>query len=85
MLRGEEAGSTAGISFAGDWYSAVNARMVFPWSAAPVRQRVPFVIAANGPKGLGLVSRFGQGWVTTGQEGATGEDWWMACAASRTG
>jgi alkanesulfonate monooxygenase SsuD/methylene tetrahydromethanopterin reductase-like flavin-dependent oxidoreductase (luciferase family) len=76
LPRGEEAGSTAGISFAGDWYSAVNARMVLPESTAPVRQRVPFVIAANGPKGLGLVSRFGQGWVTTGQEGASGEDWW---------
>jgi alkanesulfonate monooxygenase SsuD/methylene tetrahydromethanopterin reductase-like flavin-dependent oxidoreductase (luciferase family) len=45
------------------------------------RPRMPFVIAANGPKGLALVSRFGQGWVTTGPEAATGDEWWTAVAA----
>jgi hypothetical protein len=39
---------------------------------------MPFIIAANGTKGLGLVSRFGQGWVTTGQEGTTGQAWWAS-------
>lgn len=78
LLRGEQPGSTAGISVTGEWYTALNARMVLAKPASSARQRVPFVIAANGPKGLGLVSRFGQGWVTTGQEGATGEDWWAS-------
>jgi alkanesulfonate monooxygenase SsuD/methylene tetrahydromethanopterin reductase-like flavin-dependent oxidoreductase (luciferase family) len=76
LLRGEEPGSTAGIGFAGEWYSAIHARMVPSSHMSPGRARVPFLIAANGSKGLGLVSRFGQGWVTTGPDGAAGESWW---------
>jgi alkanesulfonate monooxygenase SsuD/methylene tetrahydromethanopterin reductase-like flavin-dependent oxidoreductase (luciferase family) len=76
LLRFEEPGS-GGINFAGDWFRAVNARMV----GEPVQTpRLPFVIAANGPKGLRLASRFGQGWVTTGREGASGEQWWLSIA-----
>lgn len=78
LLRGEEPGATAGISFDGEWYSAHNARMVKPAGGGRARQRVPFLIAANGPKGLGLVSRLGQGWVTTGKDGAVGEPWWAS-------
>ncbi|SDN79441.1 Luciferase-like monooxygenase [Cryobacterium flavum] len=78
LLRGEEPGSTDGISFTGEWYTAHNARMVHSAASAPARSRVPFLIAANGPRGLGLVSRFGQGWVTTGQDGVEGEEWWTS-------
>lgn len=80
LLRGEEPGTSEGISFNGQWYTAARARMVNLESAVgdPPRPRVPFLIAANGPKGLGLVSRFGQGWVTTGPDGATGERWWSS-------
>ena len=78
LLRGEIQGSTTGISFAGEWYTAAAARMVESGEADSRRPRVPFLIAANGPKGLGLVSRFGQGWVTTGQDGAVGERWWAS-------
>ncbi|TFD66182.1 LLM class flavin-dependent oxidoreductase [Cryobacterium sp. Hb1] len=78
LLRGEEPGATDGITFAGEWYTANNARMVAYPAHGPSRQRVPFLIAANGPKGLGLVSRFGQGWVTTGQDGTAGERWWAS-------
>ncbi|RFA08658.1 luciferase [Subtercola boreus] len=81
LLRFEQApdvaaeAGTSGISFDGRWYTAHEARMV----GRPAQQpRVPFVLAANGPKGLALVSRFGQGWVTTGADGAVGEDWWGA-------
>ncbi|MBG6214704.1 MAG: LLM class flavin-dependent oxidoreductase [Cryobacterium sp.] len=81
LLRGEEQGATDGISFAGEWYTADHARMVQPDIGDGDRQRVPFLIAANGPKGLGLASRFGQGWVTTGQDGAEGEDWWTSVRA----
>jgi hypothetical protein len=42
--------------------------------------RLPFVIAANGPKGLRLASRFGRGWMTTGADGASGEQWWSSVA-----
>jgi alkanesulfonate monooxygenase SsuD/methylene tetrahydromethanopterin reductase-like flavin-dependent oxidoreductase (luciferase family) len=73
----EEAQASGGISFDGTWFTAVNARMV----GAPEQQpRVPFVIAANGPKGLRLVTEFGAGWVTTGKDGAEGEEWWSAVA-----
>jgi hypothetical protein len=41
---------------------------------------VPFVLAANGPKALALAARHGQGWVTTGSDGKTGEEWWSGIA-----
>jgi len=72
LLRHEPVGGS-GISFTGEWFSAVAARMV---GAPAQRPRVPFVIAANGPRGLDLVTRFGDGWVTTGRDGADGEAWW---------
>jgi len=76
LLRQEDGGG--GISFDGDWYTAVDARMVGRPAQHP---RVPFVIAANGPKGLRLVAEHGAGWVTTGADGATGEDWWASVAS----
>ncbi|MEC5183611.1 alkanesulfonate monooxygenase SsuD/methylene tetrahydromethanopterin reductase-like flavin-dependent oxidoreductase (luciferase family) [Cryobacterium sp. MP_3.1] len=77
LLRHETPGA-GGFDFAGDWFTAVDARMV----GRPAQQpRVPFVIAANGPKGLKLVAEHGAGWVTTGADGAVGEEWWSAVAA----
>jgi alkanesulfonate monooxygenase SsuD/methylene tetrahydromethanopterin reductase-like flavin-dependent oxidoreductase (luciferase family) len=70
LLRFESDGP---ISFPGDWFTTHEARMVGVPAQAP---RVPFVVAANGPRGLDLVGRFGQGWVSTGADGATGEAWW---------
>ncbi|TFB46304.1 LLM class flavin-dependent oxidoreductase [Cryobacterium tagatosivorans] len=76
LLRHE--GEGGGIRFEGGWYTAVDARMV----GRPLqRPRVPFVLAANGPKGLRVVAEHGAGWVTTGADGATGEDWWASVAA----
>ncbi|GHD50112.1 LLM class flavin-dependent oxidoreductase [Mycetocola manganoxydans] len=76
LLRHELPGS-GGVSFDGDWFTAVRARMV----GAPAHHpRVPFVIAANGPKGMRLAAEYGQGWVTTGRDGAVGEDWWTSVA-----
>jgi alkanesulfonate monooxygenase SsuD/methylene tetrahydromethanopterin reductase-like flavin-dependent oxidoreductase (luciferase family) len=78
---GAEDTGDAGISFDGAWFSAVNARMV----GAPAQfPRLPFVIAANGPKGLALVARFGQGWATTGPDGVVGEEWWATVAELAT-
>ena len=74
LLRFETDGP---ISFDGDWFTAVDARMVGAPAQAP---RLPFVLAANGPKGLALVARHGQGWVTTGPDGVRGDDWWVAVA-----
>lgn len=73
LLRFEEPGS-GGISFDGEWYSAVDARMV----GAPARSpRMPLQIAANGPKGLAYAAERGDGWVTTGGEGSDAEEWWQ--------
>lgn len=76
LLRFESDGT--GFSFDGDWYTAHDARMV---GAPAQRPRLPFVLAANGPKGLALVSEVAEGWVTTGGDGLTGEEWWRAVAA----
>jgi alkanesulfonate monooxygenase SsuD/methylene tetrahydromethanopterin reductase-like flavin-dependent oxidoreductase (luciferase family) len=47
----------------GEFYEAHAARM----RPAPLaRPRVPFVIAANGPRAMALAARYGQGWVTYG-------------------
>jgi alkanesulfonate monooxygenase SsuD/methylene tetrahydromethanopterin reductase-like flavin-dependent oxidoreductase (luciferase family) len=71
LLRFES--TEGGISFEGEWFTAVGARMVGTPAQTP---RLPFVIAANGPKGLALAARLGQGWVTTGSENTTGDHWW---------
>lgn len=70
LLRGETDGP---ISHRGDWFTAHEARMVGAPRQAP---RMPFLIAANGPKGMALAASIGDGWVTTGADGATDEDWW---------
>ena len=77
LLRHENPGA-GGFSFAGDWFTAVDARMVGRPAQTP---RVPFVIAANGPKGLKLVAEHAAGGVTTGADGAVGEEWWAAVSA----
>jgi alkanesulfonate monooxygenase SsuD/methylene tetrahydromethanopterin reductase-like flavin-dependent oxidoreductase (luciferase family) len=66
----------------GPYYRAVDARTL----PGPVQQpRIPFVIAANGPRSLRLAARLGQGWVTTGGRGnETLEDWWAAVARLAT-
>ncbi|HEY0451519.1 LLM class flavin-dependent oxidoreductase [Actinophytocola sp.] len=68
-------------SISGEFYTSVDAR-----SAPGCRQhpRLPFVVAANGPRSMGLAARFGQGWVTTGRREDTGEGsgdaWWQGVA-----
>jgi alkanesulfonate monooxygenase SsuD/methylene tetrahydromethanopterin reductase-like flavin-dependent oxidoreductase (luciferase family) len=75
LLRHEQ--EPGGISFTGDWFTAVNARMV----GAPAQfPRMPFVIAADGPKGMAFAAELGDGWVTLGEWGARGDDWWRGVA-----
>jgi alkanesulfonate monooxygenase SsuD/methylene tetrahydromethanopterin reductase-like flavin-dependent oxidoreductase (luciferase family) len=60
--------------FRGEHYTAVDARSTPGCVQSP---RVPFVVAANGKRGLGLAARLGQGWITTGPAGADSlEEWW---------
>ena len=66
----------------GGHWSAHDARMV---PGCVQRPRVPFALAANGPRALRLAARAGDGWVTYGPvgiaDGATTadaqEEWWQ--------
>lgn len=65
------------VSHSGTYFSAVDARTL----PGPVqRPRIPFVIAANGPRSLRLAVEYGAGWVTTGPEVEALDDWWAALA-----
>jgi len=54
---------TEGVSYKGDFYSAFEARNI---PGCVQRPRLPFAVAATGPRGLKLAARHGQAWVTTG-------------------
>ncbi|HEV7849207.1 MAG TPA: LLM class flavin-dependent oxidoreductase [Mycetocola sp.] len=75
LLLRHELPDSGGVSFDGDWFTASKARMVGIPAQHP---RVPFVVAANGPKGMRVAAEYGQGWVTTGRDGAVGEEWWTS-------
>ncbi|GAB2575007.1 LLM class flavin-dependent oxidoreductase [Microlunatus antarcticus] len=66
-------------SWSGDWYTVDEARTV---PACVQRPHPPFVVAANGPKGMRLALEQGDGWVTTtgAPPDADAEDWWAAAA-----
>jgi alkanesulfonate monooxygenase SsuD/methylene tetrahydromethanopterin reductase-like flavin-dependent oxidoreductase (luciferase family) len=65
------------VSHTGTHFSAVDART----RPGPVqRPRIPFVMAANGPRSLLLAVEYGAGWVTTGPKVETLEQWWAALA-----
>ena len=44
------------------------------------RPRIPFVLAANGPRSLRIAVELGAGWVTTGPKVETMDEWWAALA-----
>ena len=63
------------VSHRGTYFSAVDARTL----PGPVqRPRIPFVIAANGPRTLRLAVEHGAGWLTTGPTVETMGEWWAA-------
>ncbi|RII11899.1 Limonene 1,2-monooxygenase [Streptomyces sp. YIM 130001] len=51
------------VTHEGTFYSATEARNV---PGCVQRPRLPFAVAATGPRGLKLAARYGQAWVTTG-------------------
>jgi alkanesulfonate monooxygenase SsuD/methylene tetrahydromethanopterin reductase-like flavin-dependent oxidoreductase (luciferase family) len=61
----------------GEHYSSVDARSAPGCAQHP---RAPFVVAANGPRSMRVAARFGQGWVTTGKDADTIDDWWAGVA-----
>jgi alkanesulfonate monooxygenase SsuD/methylene tetrahydromethanopterin reductase-like flavin-dependent oxidoreductase (luciferase family) len=54
---------TEGVTYDGSFYSAHEARNI---PGCVQRPRLPFAVAATGPRGLKLAARHGQAWVTTG-------------------
>jgi len=65
------------VTWRGDYYAAVDARST---PGCVQRPRVPFVVAANGPRTRRLAARFGQGWITTGTKSGDPEQWWRSVA-----
>ncbi|MGW8682382.1 LLM class flavin-dependent oxidoreductase [Streptomyces sp. NPDC055817] len=51
------------VTYDGEFYSAQEARNI---PGCVQRPRLPFAVAATGPRGLKLAARHGQAWVTTG-------------------
>lgn len=51
------------VTYEGTFYSAVEARGI---PGCVQRPRLPFAVAATGPRGLKLAAKHGQAWVTTG-------------------
>jgi alkanesulfonate monooxygenase SsuD/methylene tetrahydromethanopterin reductase-like flavin-dependent oxidoreductase (luciferase family) len=64
-------------TYDGQWFRAVEARMVPGGVQQP---RLPFIVAANGPRAMRVVARHGQGWATTGTAALEGDEdrWWAA-------
>jgi alkanesulfonate monooxygenase SsuD/methylene tetrahydromethanopterin reductase-like flavin-dependent oxidoreductase (luciferase family) len=61
----------------GEYYSSVEARSRPGCVQHP---RMPFVVAANGPRGMRLAARLGQGWVTSWHTDGDIEQWWSEVA-----
>ncbi|MEV6487726.1 LLM class flavin-dependent oxidoreductase [Actinoplanes sp. NPDC051633] len=64
------------VDHRGEFYAAVDARTL----PGPVQQpRPPLVVAANGPRAIGLAARHGDGWVTIGDiRVPDNQRWWLS-------
>ncbi len=51
------------VDHAGEFFTAVDARNN---PGATQQPSIPFVVAASGPRSMGLAARLGRGWLTTG-------------------
>jgi alkanesulfonate monooxygenase SsuD/methylene tetrahydromethanopterin reductase-like flavin-dependent oxidoreductase (luciferase family) len=65
------------VTWRGSYYEAVDARATPGCVQQP---RVPFVVAANGRRSMGLAERFGEGWITMGGRADDLESWWRSVA-----
>ncbi|MEO5982746.1 MAG: LLM class flavin-dependent oxidoreductase [Pedococcus sp.] len=66
------------VDHGGEHFTTVAARTL---PGAVQRPRLPFLVAANGPRSLRLAARLGQGWFTYGRGGETLQGWWSGVAA----
>lgn len=65
-------------TFSGEYYEIRDARSA---PGCVQRPRLPFVVAANGPKAMAVAAKYGTGWVTTGPETDDEAAWWDGVAA----
>ncbi len=65
-------------SHLGSFYSASDARML---PGAVQKPRPPFFVAAAGKRGLEVVTRFGQGWVTIGRSSNAQESCYVSVSS----
>jgi alkanesulfonate monooxygenase SsuD/methylene tetrahydromethanopterin reductase-like flavin-dependent oxidoreductase (luciferase family) len=66
----------------GEWFTAVDAHQLPGCVQQP---RLPFTVAAAGPRAMRLAARYGQSWVTYGPYGAAVEpDAWLAAVAEQS-
>jgi len=63
------------VTWSGRYYRAVDARNLPGCVQQP---RIPFVVAANGPRSIALAARLGDGWVTTGKPSDDVAGWWRS-------
>ncbi|MBD0022482.1 LLM class flavin-dependent oxidoreductase [Gordonia pseudamarae] len=59
------------VNFAGEHYRAVDMRLV----GGAVRDRIPLLLAGNGPRSVRFAARHGDGWITTGTRADSVDDW----------
>ncbi|GAA0585446.1 LLM class flavin-dependent oxidoreductase [Kribbella sandramycini] len=64
--------TTDGVDHKGEYFETRNARTLPGCVQQP---RVPFVMAANGPRSLRLAAKYGAGWVTTGRKADDLDSW----------
>ncbi|GLY18992.1 luciferase [Kineosporia sp. NBRC 101677] len=57
------------VSAEGRWFSTLDARTL------PEPRNLPFVVAANGPRGVRYAARTGDGWMTLGARAQSLDEW----------
>jgi len=67
------------VTWAGRYYTSVDARSL---PGCVQRPRIPFVMAADGPRSIALAARLGEGWVTTGSRADGAAGWWQVVGDS---
>ncbi|WP_435068516.1 LLM class flavin-dependent oxidoreductase [Amycolatopsis thermoflava] len=68
---------TDGFDYEGTYYTARGARNL---PGCVQRPRIPFLIAANGPRAMKVAATYGGGWVTTGPRAESLDEWWQGVA-----
>ena len=64
------------VDHMGAWYTTREARTL----PGPIRDRVPLIVAANGPRSIRLAATVGDGWITYGGKGDTLDEWFANVA-----